>query len=338
MKNITTLDVKFTALFKILFVMLIVWLVIQLKTLVIILFIAFIIATAVRPVVKTLEKYKFSKGLSVGIIYFLLIITIALLIYLIATPLANQLIELSKNLPTYLDSAQRDYPILNGFDLKDYFSNFTSGLNQSGKNLGGSLNTALTAASGVFDVFTSILTILILSLYLTLGLDKIVEGLLKFIPRVNHADVMRNYNRVEEQVGAWLRGQLLLMLVIGVFTYIVLKILGVPFSLPLAIFAGLMEILPIVGPLIYSVAIILVALTVSPIIAIFAAISCVIIQQLESNLIVPGIMKKAVGLSPVATILAILAGGTLLGIIGALLAVPVTAVLSALVQDLFAKE
>ncbi|MEI7604551.1 MAG: AI-2E family transporter [bacterium] len=338
MKNTTIFDIKFSALIKIFLFIALVWLTFQLFSLIIVVFIAFIIATAIRPIIKKLQDRKVPKTLSVGVIYMALISIISVLIYLIANPLAKELIDFGKNFPDYLTNAQNNIPFLSNFDIKGYTDNFATNFTKSGSGLAGNFSTALSALGGVFDIFTSTLTIIIVSIYLTTGLDKIIAALLKFVPKERREDVMRHYTKIEEQVGAWLRGQVFLMVLIGFLTYITLKILGIPYALPLAIFAGFMEILPIIGPLVYSVMIILVALTVSPLIAGLSAIACLIIQQLEGNVIVPAIMKKAVGLSPIITILAIIAGGSLLGVIGALLAVPITAIISALLQDIYAKE
>lgn len=338
MKRTTLFDIKFSAIFKVLLIIFLIWAFIQLKALVISLFIAFIIATAIRPLVQKFKEYKVPQGVSVAGIYIILILFIGTMIYVVGKALTQQLIEFGRNLPTIISTLQTSIPFFAQFDLSSYTTNLSSNLQSLGSDFGGNLGIAVGALNSAFDVITSILTILVISLYLTLGLDRIVSNLIKFIPHINREKTMQLYVKVENQVGAWLRGQLFLMILIGILTYITLKILGIPFALPLAIFAGFMEILPIIGPLVYSAVIVLVALTVGPVTAILSVIACLIIQQLEGNVIVPVIMKKAVGLSPVTTIIAIIAGGTLMGVIGALLAVPIAAVLSAVLQDLYAKD
>ena len=331
MKNITTIDISTKTIFKIIFSLVLIWLVIQLKLLVILLFIAFIIATAVRPLVKTLENYKIKKGFAVAIIYVIMLALLVILLYLTIKPLGLQMIDLAENLPTILDNAQNNIPFLASFDLQAIMNSLIDTLKSSGQGL------VLSAAGVAADVATSMLTAIVISLYLVLDMDRMTANLIKFVPKDNRERVMTNYRKIEDQVGAWLRGQLFLMFLIGIITYIILKILGIPFALPLSIFAGLMEILPLIGPIIYSSVIVIVALTVGPLTAILSAIFGFIVQSVEAHILVPQIMKKAVGLSPVTTILAILAGGTLMGIIGALLAVPITAVISAIVEDIFLK-
>ena len=338
MKKITTIDVKLSTILKILISLGLAWIILQLHPIVIVLFIAFIVATAVRPIVKKLEEYKIPKTVSTPVVYLLLLAILIGLISIVIEPLAKELTYFGKDLPQVLNSIQDKFPFLSNLGLPKFSSNLSSSLLSSGQDLNNNLGAALKAITGIFDVFTSIVTIIIISLYLSLDLDNIIKRLLRFIPKENREITMGRYIKVEDQVGAWVRGELFLMLFIGIVMFILLKLLDVPFALPLAVFSGLMEILPIVGPLVYSVAIILVALTVSPLTAILSIIGCLAIQQAEAHILVPLTMKKAVGLSPVTTIVAILAGASLLGVVGALIAVPLAAVLVAIITDIYAAD
>lgn len=127
---------------------------------------------------------------------------------------------------------------------------------------------------------------------------------------------------IERKLGYWVRGELLLMTSIGVTTYVGLLLLHIDFALPLAIIAGILEIVPMIGPVISAIPAVLLALAVSPFLAVSVIALYVIIQQVESNIFVPLVMKRSVGLSPVVTILALLIGGRFGGIAGAILAVP----------------
>lgn len=127
---------------------------------------------------------------------------------------------------------------------------------------------------------------------------------------------------VEEKLGAWLRGQVILSLSIGLITWIALTILGIPFALPLAILAGFLEIIPTLGPIIAAIPATIVALAISPVMALTVIGVYTGIQIAENNFLVPKIMQKAVGLNPVVIIIAILIGGNLMGVAGALLSIP----------------
>ncbi|MBU4332000.1 AI-2E family transporter, partial [Patescibacteria group bacterium] len=138
---------------------------------------------------------------------------------------------------------------------------------------------------------------------------------------------------MQKKIGSWLRGQVILMIIIGILSYIGLLILGVRYALLLALFAGLMEIIPYIGPIFGAVPAVFIALTQSPIKGLLVIVLYLIIQQLENNLIVPKIMKRAVGLNPIVVILVILIGGKIAGIVGALIAVPVATAFSVMLKD-----
>jgi predicted PurR-regulated permease PerM len=139
--------------------------------------------------------------------------------------------------------------------------------------------------------------------------------------------------QIEEKLGSWLRGQLFLSLIIGILSYIGLLVLGIPYALPLAVVAGVLEVIPVIGPIISSIPSVLIALTISPILGLAVAAMYFVIQQLENHLIVPQVMKRAVGLNPLIVILAIAIGSSLLGFAGALLAVPIAVVLQTVVGE-----
>ena len=144
--------------------------------------------------------------------------------------------------------------------------------------------------------------------------------------------------KVENGLGRWVRGQLILSLIVGVLTYIGLTILGIPFALPLALIAGIFEIIPIIGPIIASIPAILVGLTIAPFLGLAVASLFLIIQQLENNLIVPMVMSKVIGLQPPVVIVALLIGVKLAGIGGAFLAVPILVVVKIVVKEFMAQD
>ena len=140
-------------------------------------------------------------------------------------------------------------------------------------------------------------------------------------------------NKIEGKVGAWVRGQLVLMLLVGVTTYIALLILGVPYALPLAIVAGLLKAIPVIGPIIAAIPAILVAFVHSAVLAIAVLALYILVEQITDNFISPLLMAKAVDLSPLVIIFALLVGGMLFGIVGALLAVPAAGIAQVIFED-----
>jgi predicted PurR-regulated permease PerM len=149
---------------------------------------------------------------------------------------------------------------------------------------------------------------------------------------------MRIVRKAEEKLGGWLRGQLALSLIIGLAAYILLSALNIPYALPLAVLAGIMEVVPVIGPIVSAIPAILIAYISAPFSAIWVALGYFVIQQLENHLVVPQVMKYSVGLNPLVVILAVAIGGRLLGISGALLAVPITVVVQIIIEEVLREE
>lgn len=294
------------------------WALFQIIEVIVLLFIAIILMAGLSPLVKYLSTWKLPKTLSIGIAYLCIIGVIAGLISLMITPLVDQTTKLIQTLP------QTAQTILPPFLDPGIFQ----------RELSNVASNALSFSLIVFNNFLAIISVLVLTFYLLLERDKL-DGRIAQLFVGSEDQVKKTVRRIEEKLGAWLRGQLALSLIIGTLAYILLLALQIPFALPLAILAGLFEIVPVIGPIISAIPAILIALTVSPLTAGFVAIGYFVIQQLENSLIVPQVMKKAVGLNPLIVILAVSIGGKLLGISGALLAVPITVVIQILIEDLF---
>ena len=140
--------------------------------------------------------------------------------------------------------------------------------------------------------------------------------------------------KIERRLGSWFIGQITLGVSIGIATYIGLNLLGIEFALSLAIIAGLLEIVPIIGPIISAVPAVLIALTTSPVLAVIVIALFFIIQQLENNILVPMVMRKALGLPPLVTIIALMIGGRLAGVSGMVLAVPIVVISQLVIREL----
>ena len=135
--------------------------------------------------------------------------------------------------------------------------------------------------------------------------------------------ISKTVNEIERRLGSWVRGELILMLAVGALTYIGLSILGVEIALPLAILAGILEIVPNIGPTISAVPAVLVALTIHPLTALATVALYFLVQLVENNLLVPKIMQKAVGVNPLVSIVGLMIGFRLAGPAGAVLAIPI---------------
>ena len=183
--------------------------------------------------------------------------------------------------------------------------------------------------------FVSFLFVFVLAFYLVLERDALKKFARVVTPSAHVSYVEQVIGRAQRRVGRWLLGQLALGIIVGSIVGVGLWAFGVPYALLLGILAGLMEFIPVLGPIIAAIPAVLVALTQSLTIGVAVLVFYVIVGQIESHVLIPNIMKRAVGLRPLVTIIAVLIGARTLGVIGILLAVPTAAVISIFISDIF---
>lgn len=288
------------------------------RDLLLILFVAVILMSALSPSVSFFTKLKVPKAIGIAITYIIIIAAASGLLAIVLPPLLEETSRLFSTLPPLLDQ------LLNSAAIDK--SLLQSQLSTLSKNV-------FSITLSIFDNLLTIIFLLVFTFYLTLERENLESRLASlFIGRQER--VKRLIVQIEEKLGSWLRGQLFLSLIIGILSYIGLIILGIPYALPLAVVAGVLEVVPVIGPIVSAIPSILVALTISPILSLGVAAMYFVIQQLENHLIVPQVMKRAVGLNPLVVILAIAVGSRLLGIGGALLAVPIAVVLQIIVSEI----
>jgi predicted PurR-regulated permease PerM len=301
--------VVFTFIFSLL-----VYFLLQIKSILVALFLSFIVMTALRPAVDKLNlKLKLPRALSIFIVYLLVLFVFGLMIAIVLPPL---LIEAYNFLRSFeLPFLQQELQ-----NLSLTVQEISTLLNQVGDGASMVVSLITSTFSGVFAFFT----LMVMSFYIMLDRPNLHKKIGWFSRDKKHIKMADDFlNSVEVQLGGWIRGQIILMLTIGVVTYIGLSLLGLPFALPLAIIAGLLEILPNLGPTIAAVpAVVLAFLGGGPILGVVVIIFYLLVQQFENNLLVPKIMQANVDVNPLIAIVIILTGFTLGGVIGALLSIP----------------
>lgn len=293
------------------------------KDIILLLFIAVLVMTAINPSVTWLQKKRLPRPLGIILIYVFILSTIISAFAAIIPPLVAQLSALISQL-TLPDGIKN--LLQNDLNLQD-LQIIANQLTSVPKLIG-----AITSAFSVFVVF---ITLLVMTFYLLMERSKLHKYLTwLFKDHESEKSAEEFVNKIETQIGNWVRGQFLLMVVVGTMTYIGMLLLGVPYALPLAILAGLLEILPNIGPTISAVPAIIVAyLSMSPIMALAVLALYILVQQLENTFIVPLIMNKTVGLNPIVTITLLLTGLRLGGIVGAVLAIPLFLVIKVVVTQ-----
>lgn len=286
---------------------------------VVILFLAFLFSSALSPIVRVIERLRVPRALSIVIIFVLLLLILFLAGALFIPPLTMQLIKFFEKLPVLLSAT---YPF-SDMDISSFSPQFTA-LGQ---------NIFKITASFFSDVF-SLVSVFVLTFYMLYERKNIDKTLKMYLGEEKGMRISQLARRVEGGLGAWARGQAVLCLIIGTATYIGLRFLGIDYALPLAIIAGLLEMVPVIGPIISAVPATLVAFTRSFDLAFLTILLYLVIQQSENHLIVPFVMKKAVGMSPLLTIIAIMVGGNLAGVAGMLLAVPLIVVVNVVIREM----
>jgi predicted PurR-regulated permease PerM len=296
-----------TIIFFVLFILslLVVW---QLRSIILLVYLCYIFMEGLNPAVTWLQKLKLPRVVAILVVYAVIITAITFSFAGIIPALVEQSTNLIRNLPNFINNIN-----LWGINPTDFSSQI-----KLLENLPGNIaNTALSIFSNIISVFV----FFVITFYLLLERKNFNKYLVEAFGQKS-AKAIEVVDQLEKRLGHWVSAELFLMLIIGVLSYIGYLIIGVNYALPLAIIAGLLEMVPNIGPTIASILAGLFGLTISPLIGILAVVWGVIIQQLENNFIVPKIMKETVGINPLVTILLIASGAKLGGIVGAIIAVP----------------
>lgn len=291
-------------------------------------FLAFILMVALSPISRQLQRRaKMPRMASIVVTYLIFVGLMVLFFGILIPPLVTQLSSLVKfiNLPVLQEE-------VGNFQFTvDDISNLTA-------RVGSSLSTFFTIVTSTFAGIFTTFTLFIMSFFLLQDRENLHRRVRWFTKSEDTIERARLFiDDLEVQLGGWVRGELILMLVIGSLTYVGLLALSVPYALPLAILAGALEILPNIGPTIAAIPAIAIAYiaTGNPVIAGAVLVLNIVIQQLENNLIVPKVMSDNANVSPLVSIVSILIGVKLGGVIGALLAVPLYIVIRSVYMTFF---
>jgi predicted PurR-regulated permease PerM len=288
-------------------------------------YISGLFAIGFSPVIRLVERrLRVPRWVAILLLYVALIGVLALVLTLVFPPLIEQAKGLWAAAPRMFDSAQQ-YLIDKGV-LRHHFT-LREMVESAPGTGGGAVGAVAGAAVGIAGGLFGFVTILILTFYLLLEAQSLRGVFLRLFPRPRRTQIAAAANQVTDKVSAWLNGQLVLSGTIGTTAAIGLWILGIPYFYVLALIAGIGELIPIVGPLLSAIPAIGVALSISYQKALFVAIFFLLQQQFENHVLVPRVMSSQVGVSPSTVIIALLIGGELFGILGAILAVPTAAIL-----------
>jgi predicted PurR-regulated permease PerM len=302
-------------------------------------YVSALIAMGFSPLVRVIERPRKAGGrgrvprvLAILVIYLAVIGVIVMIGFIVLPPLVDQASTLWSNLPQYFNRFQnllvRYKLVARPVTLEEAVQSAPAG---SGGN---AVATVLLAFWGVVGGLFGVVTVLILSFYLLIEAEALFKYITRFVPDEHRAHFATAAREIVSKVSAWLRAQFILAGVMGVFAAVGLGLMGEPYFYVVALIAAIGETIPIVGPIIGGVTAVVVAITVSPKLALMVGAYFLVLHQLEANVLVPKIMERRVGVSPVTVMAALLIGGALWGLMGAILAIPTAAILSVIVEEL----
>lgn len=329
-ENHDTINISTITVLKVVFIGILLWFLWLVRDVVMIFLISIIISSAIDPVADFLSQRKIPRILSVSLVYILFLGLVALIGFLIVPPLTSQF-EAIKGADVYQSFVSKVGVYRESLSHSAIGQAINNGFRDLLNSVGGNL---FATTKGVLTGMVSVITILVISFYLTVEENGMKNFIKHLAPYKHQAYIMKLVTKIQRKIGAWLLGQIILSAVIFGLVFIGLTVLKVQYALILALVAGLLEIVPLIGPFIAGAFAVFFAFLQSPTLAVFVIILWVITQQLENHIIVPVIMSRSVGLNPVMVILAVLTGATLGGFVGALIAIPVASGISVFIEDL----
>lgn len=340
MENKTILSISATSVAKAVLVLIAFYVAYLLRDLLLVFLAAVVIASAMEPMIEWFITRKFPRVLAVVLIYVSISALLVLSFYTLFVPLLQDFSDFLTALPGYLTSAELWKPLQSiGLNPSGGVPSFTSDF--SIQELTQRINRAISGPEGVWGSFyalfggaLSLMLVFVISFYLSVQ-EKGIENFLKAVAPIKQQKyVVSIWNRAEKKIGLWMQGQLVLVVLIAVLVYLALSLLQVRNALLLAVLAGLFELIPLFGAILAAIPAVAIALADGGVsLALLVIGAYVIIQQFESNLIYPVVVKKVVGVSPIMVILALIAGAKIAGFLGVLLSVPVAAVLVEIFND-----
>ncbi len=360
-----TVNITSGSFLKGFFVILLFWFLFVIKDLVLVVLVAIILASGIEPIILWFKKYKIHR-LPAAIISFIGFFGIfaGLVLFFVPTVL-NETSDFLNKLPRYLDTIVLWNPLnidsTKVIESQKVVQGLSDGLNTSTQLVKG---TSLDNTSGIADLVQniqdvasnfsvgfiniistvfgglfSLILIIVLSFYLTVQEDGVGKFLGLITPIKHEKYVIDLWKRSQKKIGQWMQGQLLLAIIVAVLVYLGLTILGIKNALLLAVLAGLLEVIPVFGPVISAIPAILSAFLDGGITSTLLVVGLyVIIQQFENHLIYPLVVKKVVGVSPIIVILALIVGAKLAGFLGIVLSVPIVSALMEFIDDIEKKK
>lgn len=302
------------------------WFLFLIRDLLFELFIALLLMAILNPMVTRLTKARVGRPLGVLLVYVLVLGLFGLVVGSVVPPLLDQTAAFASGLPGYLSNIGVT-PIFSEEIAKEVLL-----------AVGSVPSQIIRVGVSIFSNVLAVITILMFTFYLLLAREKLDEQLTIFLGEERKREVGDLIDILEDRLGGWARGQISLMFLVGGATFLGASLLGIPYALSLSLLAGLLEVIPYLGPWIAAVPLVIIGFGISPFMGVAAASLAFLIQQLENYLFVPKVMEKSVGVSPIVTLIALAVGARIAGIIGIMISIPAVITISVLTSHFLLKE
>lgn len=328
-------DITSGTIFRLILILVGFWFVYLILDILLMLFAAIVISAAVEPIANFLQRYQLPRSVSVILVYIGLLLVLIGTATLLINPLADQITQLALAVPQLVDNLTRLLSFIPQLNPEAVSASLREGLLQVGQNLA---NISLNVVAQTRSVFSSIFTVLfvfMLAFYLVVEKDALKKFARLITPRNHLPYIEQSIDRAQRSIGRWVLAQIALGVIVGVVVGVTLWAVGIKYALVLGLLSGLLEIIPVIGPIIAAIPGVIVGISQSWLYGIIALVIYVIVQQAENHFFVPTIMKRAIGLNPLVTIVAILLGARLYGTAGVILSVPLATIVSIFLSDLF---
>ena len=324
------IEITARTFFTLLLVIATCWALVKLVPVILMTIASLMLVGALNPVVERLEARGWRRGLAIATVFTVLVIVAVVLGTLTFPALVAQGAELLQREPVlreqlaqWLDGRRFTAPLAESLRRINY-----------GAILGNSTQVALSASVRTLEIMAYAVGAISLSLYVILDRDRLRGALYALVPRTHHIPLSRVLLNLERIVGGYIRGQVITSALMGVFMFVLLRVVGVESALPIAVFAALVDVLPYIGGLLLLAPALLATLPLGPVISLTVLGLIVVYQEVESRLLIPLLYGRSLRLPSSVVLVALLAGGVLYGVVGALLALPVAAAALMLLEEL----
>jgi|WetSurMetagenome_2_1015567.scaffolds.fasta_scaffold06814_5 predicted PurR-regulated permease PerM len=338
-KKVVYINITWQGILKIIAVLAVVYLLFLIKSVLAVLFVAFLLSSALSPAVDWLQKRKIPRVLAAVVIYLAAIFLMGLSAYFFLPSVAREVIDFSKNSPEYISKISSGLSSFGGYsDVDEGSATILDDLKSIGADWQGAAGKTISILARIFGGILSFVLIIVLTFYMLVEDGILKKLILTVMPAQKRVYALDLAGRIEEGVGRWLRGQLLLSAIIFIVIYVGLLIIGVKHALLLALIAGLAEFIPYLGPLIASIPALLLSFAQAPMLAIFVAGLYYLTHWLEGHIIVPQVMGRIVGLNPIIIIAVMLSGFKIAGLVGTILAIPVATAANIIIRYIIERK